>query len=160
MDSPTGYNGKLDDATAENTNSRKQSPHTSPSHINADLTNGTSNEVLPSVTTLGPGDDPNDNGIPSSHLMMNGLPTASVPIPYQRVQASAAQQQEQQPQPHMLLYQQQAYVVDCPHVLSSMILISNVQISSPVPNYAKTTTATTTIRSLRYESSIDKFSNI
>jgi len=35
--------------------------------------------------------------------MMNGMPTASVPIPFQRMQANNHQQQQQQ----MLLYQQQ-----------------------------------------------------
>ncbi len=36
--------------------------------------------------------------------MMNGMPTASVPIPFQRMHANNHQQQQQQ---QMLLYQQQ-----------------------------------------------------
>jgi hypothetical protein len=51
---------------------------------------------------MGPGDDTNDSGIPESHLMMNNMPTASLPIPFQRMQTNNQQQQQQ-----MLLYQQQ-----------------------------------------------------
>jgi len=50
---------------------------------------------------MGPGDDTNDSGIPESHLMMNNMPTASLPIPFQRMQTNNQQQQQ------MLLYQQQ-----------------------------------------------------
>ncbi len=75
--------------------------------MNKDLINGTNNENLPSTNTMGPGDDTHDSGIPVSHLMMNGVPTASVPIPFQRMQTNNQQQQQQQQQ-QMLLYQQQA----------------------------------------------------
>jgi hypothetical protein len=69
------------------------------------LINGNNNENLPSTHTIAPGDDTNDSGIPTSHLMMNGMPSASVPIPFQRMQPNNQQQQQQQQQ--MLLYQQQ-----------------------------------------------------
>lgn len=49
-----------------------------------------------------PNDDVNDSGIPSAHSMINGLSTASMSIPFQRMQANNQQQQQQ-----MLLYQQQ-----------------------------------------------------
>lgn len=52
---------------------------------------------------MGPGDDVNDSLIQPSHLMMNGAPSASVPIPFQRMQTNNQQQQQQQ----MLLYPQQ-----------------------------------------------------
>jgi hypothetical protein len=95
VDSPTG---KSDDTTGETDSNRKQSPRASPGHLNNDLTNGTNNENLPSTNIINPGDDINDSGIPPSHFIMNGLPSASVPIPFQRMQ-----QDNQQ----MLLYQQQ-----------------------------------------------------
>jgi nuclear factor of activated T-cells 5 len=59
---------------------------------------------------MGPGDDPTDSGIPVSHLIMNGMPSASVPIPFQRIETNNQQQQQQQQQQQhqqMLLYQQQ-----------------------------------------------------
>jgi hypothetical protein len=49
---------------------------------------------------MGPNDDTNDSGIPLTHSMINGIPTASVPIPSQRMQTNNQQQL-------MLLYQQQ-----------------------------------------------------
>ena len=125
MDSPSGYNGKLDETTGEPTTSRKQSPHTSPSHVANDLNNGTTNEPLPSSNPLGPGDD-TQSGIPSSHFMINGLQTASVPIPYQRMPTNNQQQEQQQQQHQMLLYQQ-AYVVFTEITSSFTRLISRYQ---------------------------------
>jgi hypothetical protein len=99
VDNPTGYDGKSDNTTVETESNRKQTPRPSPGHVTKDLTNGTNNENLPTTNTIGPGDHRNNSGIPESH-MMNGMPTASVPIPFQRMQANNHQQQ-------MLLYQQQ-----------------------------------------------------
>ena len=92
---------KSDDKIGESEVGRKPSP----ALANKDLTNGTNNDNLPSVNTIGPGDDSTDSGIPVSHLMMNGIPSPSVPIPYQRLENANQQQQQQQQQ--MLLYQQQ-----------------------------------------------------
>ncbi|CAF1009353.1 unnamed protein product [Adineta ricciae] len=80
--------------------SRKQSPRASPGHIHNDLPNGNTNENLATNDPIGPHNDINDSGLPSVHSVMNGMPTASVPIPFQRMQTNDAQQQ-------MLLYQQQ-----------------------------------------------------
>lgn len=110
VDNSTGFNGKLDEGVGEPNNSRKQSPHTSPSHINTDLTNGTGNEAHSSVSALRPGDDPNDNVMASSHMIINSLQSPSVPIPYQRIPTTNMQQQDQQQQQQMLLFQQQAFV--------------------------------------------------
>jgi len=99
--------GKSDETAGDNVlpnSSRKQSPRSSPGHINNDLTNGNPNENLSSNDTIAPNDDINDSGIPSTHSMINGIPSASVPIPFQRMQTNTQQQQQQQ---QMLLYQQQ-----------------------------------------------------
>lgn len=92
---------KSDDKIGDSESGRKPSP----AIVNKDLTNGTNNDNLPSANTIGPGDDSTDSGIPVSHLMMNGIPSPSVPIPYQRLENANQQQQQQQQQ--MLLYQQQ-----------------------------------------------------
>ncbi|CAF3238396.1 unnamed protein product [Rotaria socialis] len=107
VDTPTVYDGKSDDKTRETDSNRKPTPRSSPGHVNSDLTNSTNNENLPCANTIVSGDDPNDGLMPQSHMMMNGAPTASMPIPYQRMQNNNQQQQQQQ---QMLLYpQQQAY---------------------------------------------------
>lgn len=49
---------------------------------------------------MGPNDDTHDSGLSSAHQMMNGIPTSSLPIPFQQMQTDSQQQQ-------MLLYQQQ-----------------------------------------------------
>ena len=102
IDSPTGYDGKSDDTIGENESNRKQSPRPSPNRTKPkDLTNGTNTENLPSTNTImDPSVDTNDNRIPESHLIMNGIPATSAPIPFQRMQTN-----NQQPQ--LLLYQQQ-----------------------------------------------------
>jgi hypothetical protein len=91
-----------------NTN-RKSSPRSSPGRINHDLINGTNNENLPSNDGMGTHDETNVGGLTSS--MINGVSTASMPIPYQRMQNNTHQhqhqQQQQQQQQQMLLYQQQ-----------------------------------------------------
>jgi hypothetical protein len=74
--------------------------------VNNDLTNGNTNENLSSNDTIGSNNDTHDSGMQSSHSIINGLPTASVPIPFQRMQTNEQQQQQQQQQ-QMLLYQQQ-----------------------------------------------------
>lgn len=74
--------------------------------MHSDLPNGTVNEALAATDPIGPHTDINDSGIPSGHSAMNGMPTASMPIPFQRMSANDQQQQ-------LLLYQQQqqqAYV--------------------------------------------------
>lgn len=94
--------GKSDETAGDSAltnSSHKQSPRSSPGHINTNLTN----ENLSSNDNVGVHDDNNDSGIPSTHLMINSLPTASMPIPSQRLPTSNQQQQQQQ----MLLYQQQ-----------------------------------------------------
>ncbi|CAF0982745.1 unnamed protein product [Adineta ricciae] len=108
VDSPTGYDGKSDDTISEIELNRKQSPRPSPAHAAKDLSNGTNNENLPPSNTIGPGDDIHDSRISESHLMMNGMSTASLPIPFQRMQTdNQHQQQQQQQQQQLLLYQQQ-----------------------------------------------------
>ena len=111
MDNTKDYrldDGKTDDHTTGDS-TRKVSPRASPGHLNADLTNGTINETHPSTDVIGTHDDTHDTGIPSS--MLNGLPTASMPIPavYPRMQNNthSQQQQQQQQQQQMLLFQQQ-----------------------------------------------------
>ncbi|UJR31194.1 hypothetical protein I4U23_018700 [Adineta vaga] len=95
--------GKSDETVGDNVlpnTSRKQSPRASPGHIHNDLPNGSTNENLSSNDPMGPHNDINDSGLPSVHSVMNGMPTASVPIPFQRMQPNDHQQQ-------MLIYQQQ-----------------------------------------------------
>lgn len=77
-----------------------------------ELSNGTNNENLPPANVMGAGDDAQDSGMPDAHLLMNGMHTASVPIPFQRMQTDNQQQQQQQAQQQaqqqqMLLFQQQ-----------------------------------------------------
>ncbi|CAF1045203.1 unnamed protein product [Rotaria sordida] len=94
---------KSDETVGDNVlknSSHKQSPRSSPGHVNTNLTNSNTIENLSSTNTIGPNDDTNDSGISSTHAMMNGIPTASVPIPFQAMHTDNHQQQ-------MLLYQQQ-----------------------------------------------------
>ncbi|CAF4493997.1 unnamed protein product, partial [Rotaria magnacalcarata] len=107
VDTPTVYDGKSDDKTRETDSNRKPTPRSSPGHVNSDLTNSTNSENLPCANTIVSGDDPNDGLMPQSHMMMNGAQTASMPIPYQRMQNNNQQQQQQQQQQQMLLYPHQ-----------------------------------------------------
>ena len=95
---------KTDEAVSESvlTNlSHKQSPRSSPCHVNTNLKNNNNTiENLSSNEEIGPNDNTNDNDIPSTHSIIHSLPTASVPIPFQAMQTDNQQQQ-------MLLYQQQ-----------------------------------------------------
>ena len=61
-------------------------------------------KIFHQMIPMAPNDDTNDSGIPSTQSIINGIPTASVPIPFQRMPTNNQQQQQQQ---QMLLYQQQ-----------------------------------------------------
>ncbi|CAF4623634.1 unnamed protein product, partial [Rotaria sp. Silwood2] len=128
VDNSTVYDVKSDDKTSETESNRKQTPRSSPGHVNNDLTNSTNNENLPSTNPIGAGDDTNDGLITPSHLIMNGAPTASVPIPFQRMQANSQQQ--------MLLYpQQQAYPPQYHIVSQQQQQAAHYDMNQPTTNF-------------------------
>ncbi|CAF3587182.1 unnamed protein product [Rotaria sp. Silwood1] len=132
VDNPIVYDATSDDKTIETESNRKPTPRSSPGHINNDLTNSSNNENLSSTNPIGVGDDTNDGLITPSHLIMNGAPTASVPIPFQRMQTNNQQQQQQQ---QMLLYpQQQAYPPQY-HIVSQQQQAPHYDMNPPTTNF-------------------------
>ena len=99
MNSLTVYDGKSDDKILEADLNLNQTTHSSSGHVNNDLTDDGNNENRPLTNAIDPNNDHDDDLISSTHSMINSTSTASMPIPYQRLETTNQQ-------PHMLLYQQ------------------------------------------------------